>query len=940
MISEDIRDTFPDAQRYELHGQPIAFLADCDGASSQSITFCPGRIVDVITEESQSNNSNIVIHCSIPGQVDGQNPQSSHLSSSSSVPFIARNTEQATTIKFKNGDVQQQILSLLLESNNESDELLRMQKDALDRLAVIHKQGTAISTQTYELHEYSIPRLFIVLPAEPRLRDRLDHSTPKFRLHFLCECGEHAKMYSGKNTEISHEIHLAKHDGYDLQRPEEFFQNYGRYMLTLLKAIKYGVIAAGLASPTSSASSAVSVPKAITQSEIDQSIKYLQGLADNDEKDQNSVKDAEADSFFAGRQALKGADFRHLETFIKDKDMHRVLGNLFRTVTPGGHVKWVCIDHYDMIYKSKEQLALAEAVEVNSGTYEKYLGQVVVRLGSKIRAMEFFDALAKERHVHDLDIAFDWECSKSDLEELRKTLAKSRVSILRLELQQFRTSSVSELLWTSEQCEELSHIMELPNMKVIRIVLPKEFIELLSLQPKRPSHLHMLSIEMVLNSIEEKEIGLLAEALIINETLTALNFKHSSIGNNGAQALSTALGTNSTLTNLKLENNSIDNIGARALSVALKINSTLTTLDLRGNSIGNDGARVLSKSLRINSNLTTLDLRGNSIGDIGAQALSAALEANSTLLSLNLAANSIGNNGAQTLSEALKINSTLTTLYLADNLIGDIGAQSLSTALKINSTLTTLECGGNSIRDDGAEALSAALKINSTLTNLCLGENSIRDYGAEALSAALKINSTLTTLDLGANSIRDFGAEALSAALKINSTLIILDLQANLIRNDGAEALSAALKINSTLTTLDLGGNSISDYGAEALSVALKINSTLTTLDLVGNSIRDYGAEALSAALKINSTLTTLRLANNLIRDDGAEALSAALKINSTLTNLCLGENSIRDYGAEALSAALKINSTLTTLDLGGNLIGENGVRALYEANSTTTLVT
>ncbi|KAF9541189.1 hypothetical protein EC957_003322 [Mortierella hygrophila] len=144
--------------------------------------------------------------------------------------------------------------------------------------------------------------------------------------------------------------------------------------------------------------------------------------------------------------------------------------------------------------------------------------------------------------------------------------------------------------------------------------------------------------------------------------------------------------------------------------------STLTTLDLRDNSIGDNGAQVLSEALKTNLTLATLDLEETSIESNGAQALSEALKVNSTLTTLDLRRNSIRDTGAQALSEALKVNSTLTTLDLGRTMIGSAGAKALADALMMNSTLTTLSLGGNSIRSSGTQALSEALRTNSTVT--------------------------------------------------------------------------------------------------------------------------------------------------------------------------------------------------------------------------------
>ncbi|KAF8928468.1 hypothetical protein BGZ58_009626 [Dissophora ornata] len=133
---------------------------------------------------------------------------------------------------------------------------LQMQQQALDRLAVIQGRIQALLTQTYELHEYPIPRLLIILPSETSTWNSASIINNQFRLYFLCKCGEHTQVLSGDNAKIPHHIHLAKHEGYDLQRPKEFFQKYGRYMLTLLEMIKYGVTIAGFTVPALAAVSA------------------------------------------------------------------------------------------------------------------------------------------------------------------------------------------------------------------------------------------------------------------------------------------------------------------------------------------------------------------------------------------------------------------------------------------------------------------------------------------------------------------------------------------------------------------------------------------------------------------------------------------------------------------------------------------------------------
>ncbi|KAG0292907.1 hypothetical protein BGZ98_002421, partial [Dissophora globulifera] len=59
---------------------------------------------------------------------------------------------------------QKEIQQLQIENQ---EELRQMHKEAMGQLAVLQSRVQAVLTQTFELHEYPIPRLFIVLPQDP-----------------------------------------------------------------------------------------------------------------------------------------------------------------------------------------------------------------------------------------------------------------------------------------------------------------------------------------------------------------------------------------------------------------------------------------------------------------------------------------------------------------------------------------------------------------------------------------------------------------------------------------------------------------------------------------------------------------------------------------------------------------------------------------------------
>ncbi|KAF9108063.1 hypothetical protein BGX27_008491 [Mortierella sp. AM989] len=764
---QDIQDVFPEAQRFKLNGHPIPFLKKSDGERIKplSIAFYPDNVLEVITGAPQSTNhtsrnllssssnlvrsfssslitrdfkQNEIIKSELAQNLCALEKHMEHATDNKEIlQELASMRREIKDLLLKAEDRDKEMFRLQLEVKEKNNEMLTLQRKinekqdlALDRLAILQRHAQAILVQTFELHEYPIPRLFIILPVDHTKWDPIKVLENKFRLHFLCECGDHT-MNSSKSSQ--NQIHTARHEGYEIRDSTEFFSKYGKYMLILLQALRIGMEIADKSVPY------IHLPK-LLDPRIDFSISYMEALSVNEPvlENINTIDDHEA---------LEGADLRQLGTFLQVNDENRKLGNLYRTTTDTGHVKWVCIDHYRATYQEKQQKVFEDAVEVNGGNYDSQLGHVIIKLGSRIRAEGFFDALAKARHVYDLDLTFDWDCSRADLETFEKALKMSSVSILRLDLDRFRASNTSKLLSTSTRYEILVRIIEHPKMKVVHIVLSKDFSKLSELQPKISSHLHKLSFEMVISSIGASDFRVLVQALKANDALTtlaALTLEDNKIGKKGALALAEALKNNTTLTFLNLGSNSIGNEGALALAEALKTSITLVILGLWGNSIGNEGALALSKALKINTTLTALSLGSNSIGDEGALALAEALKTNITLTTLNLGFNKIGGEGALALAETLKTNTTLTTLKLVYNSIKDEGALAMSEALKTNTTLTTLDLRDNSIGNEGALALSEALKNNTTLTTLDLKDNKIVKEGALALAEALKTNTTCT----------------------------------------------------------------------------------------------------------------------------------------------------------------------------------------------------
>ncbi|KAF9080249.1 hypothetical protein BGX27_005573, partial [Mortierella sp. AM989] len=255
------------------------------------------------------------------------------------------------------------MLRLQLEAKEKDDEMLRLQQEAkerdeliLDRLAILQKHAHAILVQNFELHEYPIPRLFIILPVNPTKWNPKNVLENKFRLHFLCECGDHTLKSSNSSQ---NQIHIARHEGYEIRDGTEFFKSYGKYMLILMRGLKLGIQAVDISAP-------LKPIQGLLDARIDLSINYMEALA----TDKSFMTDITIDNY----KALEGSDLRQLGTFLQVNDENRKLGDLYRITIDTGHVKWVCIDHYDATYQKEQQKAFEDAVEVNGGNYDSQLG--------------------------------------------------------------------------------------------------------------------------------------------------------------------------------------------------------------------------------------------------------------------------------------------------------------------------------------------------------------------------------------------------------------------------------------------------------------------------------------------------------------------------------------------------------------------------------------
>ncbi|KAF9214484.1 hypothetical protein BGZ59_003625 [Podila verticillata] len=370
-------------------------------------------------------------------------------------------TEQVAQSAAELNEAQQQILKM-------QEMHARMMTEVLERTQKLDKRVKALATMTLELFEFQVPRLFIVLP------DKLDSwgdiwnpLTERFRLYFLCECGEHTKDPTNSNR--PNHIHMALHEGYPVTRPNEFFKQYGPYLLTVMEMVRYGTAIAGSVVPAlgqlgitygiEQMQQAVDISKNKFTPLLDKSIAFTQS------KLGSSFGSSGGENSFETREALQGADLRHLASFLESADTSKALANLYRTVTPDGHVKWVCSEHFNINHDTRASEKLVEVVEKYNGKADKSKASIEVSLPDSGAASELYGALEHAQYFNVLFVNFEWEVSKADLESLYQTIMLSGITDLRVAGQGLRKAPIFDSINYKNRFDPLISLVTAPKLR-------------------------------------------------------------------------------------------------------------------------------------------------------------------------------------------------------------------------------------------------------------------------------------------------------------------------------------------------------------------------------------------------------------------------------------------------------------------------------------------
>jgi Ran GTPase-activating protein (RanGAP) involved in mRNA processing and transport len=385
----------------------------------------------------------------------------------------------------------------------------------------------------------------------------------------------------------------------------------------------------------------------------------------------------------------------------------------------------------------------------------------------------------------------------------------------------------------------------------------------------------------------------LAEALLVNTSLTALDLPYNTIYDSEVAQLADVFVTNTRLVSLNFSHTQLVEAGASFLAKALM-------------------ARTSFKAIDLNYDLT------NELPDSFYERMAKAIQVNTALTSIGLTVVD-SNRGLIALAEAWRSCTSLVSIHLLRlGVMQQSGYQALVSSLYELPLLTSLNLEGSHINRIGAELLAEFLKVNRSLTSINL-DYALTVAGVEKdhVLEALKINDTLTSANLGSYKKYSFTAQTLAEVLRVNTSLKSLVFKGNTMTCP--RLLLESLAVNTVLTCLDLSQCDITLTVTDtiALKEALLANSSLVSLNLNENNIDATGALALSQALLVNSTLTYLGLYKNPnIGQNGVTALMSALRTNTTLTSINLAETTPSLWLIHATAALLSVNTTLTSISL------------------------
>ncbi|KAG0349149.1 hypothetical protein BG004_001573 [Podila humilis] len=350
-----------------------------------------------------------------------------------------------------------------------------------------------------------VPRLLVVLPWEQESWNPTLTSTHTFRLYFFCEYGDYSKM---PNQAIPHNIHLAKHSGYNILNPHAFFKKFGEYLLTVMEILRREMTSRLVVVPSQGYLNNLDGIRDMIEGYqfsnktfaplVQSTMEYIQKHVPSRDKVkwrpeykelQQSVEESKRNSIssFIKRQIpalgrpeeeLSAYDLTELPSFLENgaEEIKR-MGNMFRTLRN----KYVCMDHYIEYYNGYASELIDEFVNEAGGKYDANQGTVDVVFKARRPVEQFYGALFRAQNMHYFRLKLDWEVSAYDTGNILSVILRSSLSVVEIDGSAFTSSVQSRYLGQSERFDPLIHLMVHSGLQSLSITNCPAFLERITL---------------------------------------------------------------------------------------------------------------------------------------------------------------------------------------------------------------------------------------------------------------------------------------------------------------------------------------------------------------------------------------------------------------------------------------------------------------------------
>ncbi|GJJ67989.1 hypothetical protein EMPS_00335 [Entomortierella parvispora] len=290
-------------------------------------------------------------------------------------------------------------------------------------------QNQAVLGTPFQLDDYPLPRLFVLLPTKLHLvHGVLKPHWRHFRLFFLCEYGAHTNQEGSGQINM---VHWANHKGYDIKNPENLFPKIFNHILEVMKGIQCGSTFT-MVPPATSTSSLAAVELQRIEAKttmsiralIDMTVEYFEGFK-KCQPEPNPVLPHD----FRKRtppNAAMGMECRPMDTFLPQAKAGPH-GNLFRTVTEDGDVYWLCREHSPEVKHTKIIQRLTKVVKLHANSSFKE-GRVTIQLENETQARPFYEIFAQAKDVvHELEVYFNYNPTRAGFQALVDAVLKARL---------------------------------------------------------------------------------------------------------------------------------------------------------------------------------------------------------------------------------------------------------------------------------------------------------------------------------------------------------------------------------------------------------------------------------------------------------------------------------------------------------------------------------